>query len=190
MNKTAVEVELRYATDQNLTGKPLPGYFKNKLMGSPEMLYALNLAAEDARALGYGLLVFDAYRPQKAVDFLAEWAGTAENSTQLLYYPNVEKSKLFALGYIAEKSSHTRGSAVDLTLTKNGAPLDMGTDFDYMDILSHHGAEGITQEQRKNRETLKTLMERHGFTAYENEWWHYRLIDEPYPDTYFDDDII
>jgi len=190
LKKSAIEVQLRYATCHNLTGQPLPGYLKNKLMGSPEMLFALDMAAEEAATLGYGLLVFDAYRPQKAVDFLVKWANAAENSTKLLYYPNVEKSKLLALGYIAEKSAHTRGSAVDLTLTKSGAPIDMGTDFDLMDILSHHGAEGISKEQAKNRETLKALMARHGFAAYENEWWHYRLSEEPYPDTYFDDDII
>jgi D-alanyl-D-alanine dipeptidase len=190
LHHLAIEVDLRYATTNNLTGQVLPGYLKNKLMGSAEMLRALDSAAEEAAKMGCGMLVFDAYRPQKAVDFLAAWAKTPNIDTKPLYYPNEAKSKLFAHGYIAEKSAHSRGSAVDLTLTRNGVPLDMGSGFDLMDRLSHHGAEGITKEQAENRLLLKTLMERHGFVAYECEWWHYRLIHEPHPDTYFDHDII
>ncbi len=185
-----IYLDLKYATQNNLTGSVLPGYKANKLMGTGEMLKALEEAAQEAGKMGYDIRVFDGYRPQKAVDYLAKWAKNKDTHTQSLYYPNIAKSKLFPQGYIAERSGHTRGSAVDITLLKNGQPLDMGTEFDFMDALSHHGAQGLTKEQTQNRLLLKELMQRHGFVDYRCEWWHYRLEKEPYPNTYFDFDII
>ena len=183
-------VEARYASAHNLTGHPLAGYRANKALATREAADALARAAEVFRNMGYGILIFDAYRPQKAVDDFVRWSSEPENhATRAAFYPALEKTQLFPLGYIARKSGHTRGSTIDLTLTRNGVPVDMGTDFDLMDDRSHHGAEGLSPEQAQNRALLRGVMCWAGFAPYENEWWHYRLMSEPYPDTYFDFDI-
>lgn len=182
--------DMRYAASNNLTGKPLDGYLANTPIGTREMAQALKRVAEDAREQGYRLHVFDAYRPQKAVDCFVRWAKEPEDdTTREAYYPKLKKEDLFPLGYIALKSGHTRGSTVDLTLVDGDILLDMGTDFDFMDEMSHHGAAGIMALQAKNRLLLLNFMTHRGFLPYENEWWHYRLDNEPYPDTYFDFDV-
>ncbi len=184
------EMEIRYATDHNLTGHPLAGYKASKALMTVEGAAALAKAAEKLRAMGYGIRIYDAYRPQKAVTDFVTWSGEAENGeTKEEFYPELEKSDLFPLGYIARKSGHSRGSTVDLTLTRDGSPLDMGTNFDRMSEMSHHGAAGLTEMQNANRALLRGVMAWAGFAPYENEWWHYRLMNEPYPETYFDFDI-
>ena len=129
------------------------------------------------------------YKAGKAV--LTYEAATALQSaaTKAEFYPQLNKADLFPLGYIARRSGHSRGSTVDLTLTRNGVPVDMGTGFDWMCDQSHHGTAGLTEEQRAHRAILCGVMAWAGFAPYENEWWHYRLMSEPYPDTYFDFDI-
>lgn len=185
-----VAVEARYASHHNLTGHPLAGYRANKALATREAADALAKAAEVFRGMGYGLLVYDAYRPQKAVNDFVIWSGEPEDgSTRAEFYPALQKDQLFPLGYIARSSGHTRGSTIDLTLTRDGQPIDMGTGFDLMDDTSHHGAAGMTHEQERNRALLRGVMCWAGFAPYENEWWHYRLMSEPYPDTYFDFDI-
>lgn len=185
-----IVVDARYATAHNLTGHPLAGYCAEKAFCTVEAADALVKAAEVFRQMGYGVLIYDAYRPQKAVDDFVAWSQEPENfATKAEFYPALEKTDLFTMGYIARKSGHTRGSTIDLTLTKDGVPVDMGTCFDLMDDLSHHGAAGITEEQEHNRALLRGVMCWAGFAPYENEWWHYRLMNEPYPDTYFDFDI-
>lgn len=185
-----VAVEARYATAHNLTGHPLAGYCAEKAFCTVEAADALAKAAEVFRQMGYGVLIYDAYRPQKAVDDFVTWSQEPENfATKAEFYPALEKTDLFPMGYIARKSGHTRGSTIDLTLTKSGVPIDMGTCFDLMDDLSHHGAVGVTEAQEQNRALLRSVMCWAGFAPYENEWWHYRLMNEPYPDTYFDFDI-
>ena len=185
-----VAVEARYATAHNLTGHPLAGYCAEKAFCTVEAANALVKAAEVFRQMGYGVLIYDAYRPQKAVDDFVTWSQEPENfATKAEFYPALEKTDLFPMGYIARQSGHTRGSTIDLTLTKNGVPIDMGTCFDLMDDLSHHGAAGVTEAQEQNRALLRSVMCWAGFAPYENEWWHYRLMTEPYPDTYFDFDI-
>lgn len=189
IHMAGIAFDLRYASTNNLTGAPLPGYCAHKLWGTPALFTALKAVQEVAQQQGYQLLVFDAYRPQKAVDALVRWAQSPDTSYADKYYPRIAKKNLLALAYIASPSSHSRGSTVDLTLTLNGVPLDMGTPFDTMDILSWHSASGLTAQQQTNRCMLKGIMEQHNFVPYEREWWHYRLDDEPYRDTYFDYDI-
>lgn len=185
-----IAVDARYATCRNLTGCPLDGYRAQKALATAEAAEALRKAFALAQQLGYGMLVYDAYRPQKAVDNFVRWSEAPEDGlTKVEYYPALEKTQLFPLGYIARKSGHSRGSTIDLTLTKNGVPVDMGGGFDLMDEHSHHNAPGLTREQEENRRRLCAIMGYAGFAPYECEWWHYRLMKEPYPDTYFDFDI-
>lgn len=183
-------IDVWYATSHNLTGKPLSGYHANGALCTLQMGAALKNVANEAAQMGYQLHIYDAYRPQKAVDDFIAWAAMPEdNKTKADFYPNIDKCSLFKEGYIASRSGHSRGSVVDLTLVKGQACLDMGTHFDFMDVTSHHGALGLTDSQTENRLLLRQLMERHGFAAYEREWWHYRLDIEPFPDTYYDFDI-
>lgn len=183
--------EARYATAHNLTGHPLAGYLAPKALGCREMAEALAVAFAKAQELGYGMLIYDAYRPQKAVGDFVKWSLEPETGeTKAEFYPELTKADLFPQGYIAERSGHTRGSVVDLTLTRDGVPVDMGTCFDYMGDRSHHNSREVTQAQWHNRATLRAIMAYAGFDCYSAEWWHYRLMDEPYPDTYFDFDIL
>ena len=185
-----VAVDARYAGSHNLVGEPLDGYRANKAYIARKAADALKKAVEAFAQLGYGVLVYDAYRPQKAVDHFVRWAAVPETGEMKAeFYPDIEKEQLFPLGYIAKRSGHTRGATVDLTLTKDGVPVDMGTDFDWMMDKSHHGIDGLTGEQECNRALLRGVMCWAGFRPIEGEWWHYTLMTEPYPDTYFDFDI-
>lgn len=186
-----IRTEIRYATPHNLTGRPLAGYLAAKALATREAAEALALAFQEARGLGYGMLIYDAYRPQKAVSDFARWSREPETGeTKAEFYPELEKSDLFPLGYIAERSGHSRGSTIDLTLTDaRGVPIDMGTCFDFMGERSHYSAAGLTEAQRRHRALLRAIMTGAGFAPYEKEWWHYRLIKEPYPESYFDFDI-
>lgn len=185
-----VSTEIRYATAHNLTGHPLAGYHVPKAIGTEESAEALLRASKIAQGQGFGLLIYDAYRPQKAVNDFVRWAALPEDGlTKAEFYPELEKDMLFPQGYIASRSGHSRGSVVDLTLTWKGQAVDMGTGFDFMSLKSHHGYRGLTEEQWQHRALLRAIMAGAGFSPYECEWWHYRLMDEPYPDTYFDFDI-
>lgn len=182
--------DAKYATSDNLTGAPLDGYRVNRVVGTAELGAALQKAADYFECLGFGLLIYDAYRPARAVRTFARWAARAEDfRTKARHYPNIDKEDLFRLGYIAEKSGHSRGSSVDLTLTRDGAPVDMGGIFDLMDEISHH-THPMPTEIAGNRHALREGMEACGFRAYDAEWWHYNLASEPYPDTYFDFEIV
>lgn len=186
-----LQTDIRYATAHNLTGRPLSGYRAGKAVATVAAARALAAAFALAKRMGYGMLVFDAYRPQKAVEDFVRWSREPEdNRTRAEFYPQLEKQQLFPLGYIAQRSGHSRGSTIDLTLLDGeGRPVDMGTEFDFMGEESHHNAGGVTPEQARNRAILRGLMAWAGFAPYENEWWHYRLMKEPWPDTYFDFDI-
>lgn len=179
----------RYATEDNFTGAVVDGYLVNRVVCSRELARALRDAARLAAERGFGLMVWDAYRPQRAVDCFVRWAASPEDGrTKQKHYPNILKTDIIPQGYVAPKSRHSRGSAVDLTLCglKDGVPVDMDGDLDLMDEHSHHGAQGVSGAGARNRRTLLEIMEASGFEAYESEWWHYALRDEPYPDTYFD----
>jgi D-alanyl-D-alanine dipeptidase len=178
--------DAKYAGSDNLTGAPLDGYNADRPVGTRELGAALELARKYFAALGYGLCVWDAYRPESGVRSFMKWAAQPEDfRTKAAHYPRHEKSELFALGYIAEKSGHSRGGSIDLTLTRDGWPVDMGGTFDLMDDVSHHGYP-VSETAQKNRLLLKDGMEKCGFRPYKNEWWHYTLVNEPYPDAYFD----
>ena len=182
--------EIRYATDHNLTGHPLSGYTVPKALGTVEMGNALRLAMLEAKSKGYGLLVYDAYRPQKAVNDFILWSAMPEDYlTKDEFYPEFPRDRLFSLGFLARRSGHSRGSTIDLTLTENGEPLDMGTGFDFMGIESHVVWDGILPEHLHRRRILYDIMKTAGFRSYQNEWWHFTLENEPFPDTYFDFDI-
>ncbi len=184
-----VRWDAKYATWDNFTGRPVDGYGLNRIVGTRELGSALQKAQNLAKKQGYGLLLWDGYRPQRAVDCFLHWASLPENDlTKKRYYPNIRRAEMVAKGYVASQSSHSRGGAVDLTIYRldTGLLVPMGGDFDLMDVLSHHGASGLTETETNNRKRLRHIMEYSGFEAYCNEWWHYVLVDEPYPDTYFD----
>ena len=179
--------DAKYATADNFTGAAVDGYPRNRLAGTAELAAGLARAAKLAAGEGLRLFLWDAYRPQRAVDrFLAWCAAPEDGRTKQCHYPNIEKADIVPLGYVAARSGHSRGSAVDLTLARpGGGLLDMGGGFDLMDAVSHHGAP-VGARAAQNRLLLRAIMEKSGFAPYENEWWHYALRDEPYPHTYFD----
>ncbi len=179
--------DAKYATADNFTGAAVDGYPRNRLAGTAELAAGLARAAKLAAGEGLRLFLWDAYRPQRAVDrFLAWCAAPEDGRTKQKHYPNIAKGDIVPLGYIAARSGHSRGSAVDLTLARpGGGLLDMGGGFDLMDAVSHHGAP-VGARAAQNRLLLRAIMEKSGFVPYENEWWHYALRDEPYPHAYFD----
>ena len=184
--------DAKYAGADNFVGEPVDGYLAPRVVGSAELARALLRVRDAAVVMRLRLLFWDGYRPQRAVDHFIRWSKQPEDGrTKAAHYPRIARTDLIPLGYVAERSGHSRGGTIDLTLaTLRGAPLDMGGDFDLMDERSHHGFAGCTQEQQKNRLLLMRLMEQAGFKSYSAEWWHYRLADEPYPTTYFDFPII
>ncbi|RSN56130.1 D-Ala-D-Ala dipeptidase VanX [Amycolatopsis sp. WAC 04182] len=186
---SGIRWDAKYATWDNFTGKPVDGYLVNRIVGTRAFCAALEKARDKAEELGFGLLLWDGYRPQRAVDRFMRWAEEPEDGRKKArHYPNIDRPQMFEQGYVATKSGHSRGSTVDLTLyhLDTGELADMGGDHDLMDVVSHHGAAGVTEEATKNRAHLCAVMEGSGFRSYECEWWHYNLKDEPYPDTYFD----
>ncbi|MFD5074352.1 D-Ala-D-Ala dipeptidase VanX [Streptomyces sp. NPDC058371] len=186
---SGIRWDAKYATWDNFTGKPVDGYQANRIVGTRALCTALDRAVEKAEALGFGLLLWDGYRPQRAVDCFLRWSEQPEDGrTKSRHYPNIGRADMFEMGYVAARSGHSRGSTVDLTLydLATGELVPMGGDHDLMDSISHHGAKGVTQFEAQNRQYLQSIMETCGFSAYDCEWWHYTLKGEPYPDTYFD----
>ncbi len=184
-----VILEIRYYSTYNFVGDRIDGYEDPCALLTREAAEALQNAVEDAAALGYRLKIYDAYRPQRAVDNFVEWAEDTDDTRMKAYfYPELDKSVLFDQGYIAAKSGHSRGSTLDLTLfdMDTGKELDMGGTFDYFGELSHPDYVGdLTEEQIENRNALRDIMTDNGFKPLDTEWWHFTLEDEPYPDTYF-----
>ena len=184
-----VQLEIRYFSEDNFTGAVIDGYEAPKAILAKEAAQALKIAADALYERGYCVKIYDAYRPQRAVNHFIRWAQDPfDTKMKEKYYPALDKSVLFELGYIAKRSGHSRGSTVDLTLVEisTGEELDMGGGFDFFGEISSHGTALITPVQEKNRNILQDAMVDAGFVAYSKEWWHYRLKDEPYPDTYFD----
>jgi D-alanyl-D-alanine dipeptidase len=181
--------DAKYATWDNFTGKPVDGYEVNRIAGTHDVALALMEAQKRAETLGYGLLLWDGYRPKRAVDCFLRWSEQPEeNLTKDRYYPNIQRTDMVVKGYVASQSSHSRGSAVDLTLyhLDTGELVSMGGGFDFMDERSHHEAKGLSYAETQNRNCLRSIMESSGFEHYRFEWWHYVLKNEPYPDSYFD----
>jgi D-alanyl-D-alanine dipeptidase len=181
--------DAKYATWDNFIGKPVDGYQANRIVGTRALCAAVERAQEKAAAAGFGLLLWDGYRPQRAVDCFLRWSQQPDDGrTKLRHYPNIDRPEMFEQGYVAAKSGHSRGGTVDLTLydLATGELAPMGGDHDLMDPVSHHGATGVTQAEARNRQHLCSIMEACGFNSYDCEWWHYTLEHEPYPNTYFD----
>jgi D-alanyl-D-alanine dipeptidase len=208
-----IEVEMRYATPHNFVGERIAGYREPLCLLTRPAALALKRAQRIAWRQGYTLKVYDCYRPQRAVDHFVRWARDLDDQRMKReFYPRVAKSRLFADGYIAERSGHSRGSTVDVTLVRRPpaeqetyepgdrlrpcyAPrgrrfgdnsIDMGTGYDCFDTRSHTLDPRIRGVQRRNRLTLRRIMARAGFANYPKEWWHYTLRDEPLPDRYLD----
>ncbi len=181
--------EIRYYSTYNFIGERIDGYEEPCALLTKEAARALKAVANEMIVQGYRLKVFDAYRPACAVRRFVLW-GIEDQDIRMkpYFYPELEKQELFAKGYIAKQSSHSRGSAVDLTLLdmKTGKELDMGSPFDLFSEVSHPDYRGLTQEQYDNRMLLRQVMVRNGFAPIDCEWWHFALKNEPYPDTYFE----
>ncbi len=183
-----IRLEMRYYTDNNFTGRRVDGYLKPVCIISKPAALALKNVQNDLLAFGLELKIFDAYRPQAAVDNFIRWAAdTGDTKMKKEYYPDVDKTNLFRDGYIASRSGHTRGSTVDLTIIQSGSgkELDMGGPFDFFGPISWPDSSMVPAVMRANRLLLRTLMIRYGFNPYEKEWWHFTLANEPFPKTYF-----
>ena len=182
-------VDMRYAGSENFVGRPIAGYAAPVCILSRPAADALAKAQAQLAPFGLGLKVFDCYRPARAVADFVRWArDPADQARKADYYPNVDKSRLFELGYIAEKSGHSRGSTVDLTIVdvRTGAELDMGTPYDLFDTRSWPSEPTLAPAARANRMLLQTVMTANGFRSLKEEWWHFTLRNEPHPQTWFD----
>ena len=181
-------LEIRYYSTYNFVGDRINGYEEPCALLTKEAATALKKASDEVVSKGYRLKIYDAYRPQKAVTHFMNWAKDVSDTRMKKYfYPELDKSVLFDQGYIAEKSGHSRGGTVDLTLfdMNTEKELDMGGTFDYFGELSHLDYKQITAEQYENRMILRDAMLANGFKPLDEEWWHFTLKDEPFPDTYF-----
>ncbi len=180
--------EIRYFSTYNFIGDRIDGYEEPIALLTKEAARALKTVANEMNVKGYRLKIFDTYRPTTAVKHFILW-GIEDQDVRMkpYFYPDVVKQDLFSEGYIAKKSSHSRGSTVDLTLLdmRTGKEMDMGSQFDWFGIESHPDYRGITEEQYENRMFLQKAMVRNGFVPIDCEWWHFTLADEPYPDMYF-----
>ena len=182
--------DIRYYSSNNFTGNKINGYNAPVAYMTKESLKALSVAAADLRKKGYRLLIWDSYRPQKAVDNFVAWINDPKDEGDRTFYPDLKKSDLIKGNYIAEKSGHTRGSTVDLTIIKkDGSFVDMGGTFDLFSEVSHPDYKKITRAQKKNRKILHDAMVKAGFNGIDSEWWHFTFKNEPYPDTYFNFDV-
>jgi zinc D-Ala-D-Ala dipeptidase len=184
-----LRVDMRYAGSENFVGRPIAGYAAPVCLLTREAATALAGVQIRLAPFGLGLKVFDCYRPERAVADFARWASDSTDSTRKAdYYPDIDKSRLFELGYIAERSGHSRGSTVDLTAVDlaSGRELDMGSGYDLFDTLSWPGDPRPLPAQRANRLLLQAMMREAGFRPLKEEWWHFTLEREPFPETYFD----
>ena len=184
-----VILEIRYYSTYNFVGDRINGYEQPVAYLTKEAAEALKKVSDELKTKGYRLKIYDAYRPQRAVLHFAEWAKDLKDTRMKEYfYPEEDKSVLFDKGYIDYKSGHSRGSTLDLTLfdMRTEKEVDMGGTFDYFGLKSHPDYKGVTPRQYENRMILREAMMNHGFKPLAEEWWHFTLKDEPYPDTYFD----
>lgn len=189
---SGVIAEPRYAGSDNFVGAPVDGYDAQKVVVSREVAAALAGVQSELAERGMALKLFDGYRPQQAVDHFMRWiADKSDTRMKDKYYPDVSKSDLVPLGYIAEKSGHSRGGSVDLTIVVRSAngdwqEMDMGSHWDLFDERSHAASKLVSEQAQANRKLLADSMTKYGFRPYSEEWWHFTLDPEPYPDTYFD----
>ncbi len=183
-----VILEIRYFGTYNFVGDRIDGYLEPVALLTRAAAQQLKAVSDEVKAMGYRLKIYDAYRPQCAVDHFCRWGKDLKDTRMKPYfYPREVKDSLFIKRYIDAKSSHTRGSTLDLTLfdMKTEKEVDMGGTFDWFGLESHPDYTDITPQQYANRKVLRDAMLRHGFKPYDCEWWHFTLADEPFPDTYF-----
>ncbi|MBR0086288.1 MAG: M15 family metallopeptidase [Lachnospiraceae bacterium] len=181
--------EIRYFSTYNFIGSRIDGYEEPVAFLTKEAARALKAVSNKAMVMGCRLKIFDAYRPAMAVRHFVLWGiEDLDQRMKPFFYPDLEKTELFSQGYIASRSSHSRGSTVDLTLLdmKTGKEVDMGSPFDYFSEVSHPDSKDVTPEQYENRMMLQDMMVKNGFKPYDCEWWHFTLEKEPFPDTYFE----
>ncbi len=184
-----IKIDLRYYGSHNFVGEPIDGYLKPKCILTKKAAEALKKVQEEFERLGFGLLIYDAYRPQTAVDHFVRWAKDVDDTrTKEEFYPHVAKTDLFKEGYIASKSGHSRGSTVDVTIVslRTGHILNLGGPYDFFDKRSSIDFKNITRNQRAIRLMLQRRMVKYGFKPYAKEWWHFTLKKEPFPHKYFD----
>jgi len=183
-----VVLEMRYCSKNNFIGDVVDGYEAPRCIMTREAAEAIRNVQEELNRFSMSLKIFDAYRPQGAVDHFVRWSkDLSDVRMKNAYYPGVAKENIFKEGYIWTKSGHSRGSTVDLTIVvlPEGKELDMGSGFDFFGEASYTRRRNITPEQKVRRLLLKSIMEKYGFVNYDREWWHYTLRNEPFPDTYF-----
>ena len=186
-----IKLDIRYYTSDNFVGERIDGYESPKALLTILAAEALKNVQAELVASGLSLKVYDAYRPQRAVDHFVRWAKDLDDiKMKLKYYPEVDKMNLFTKGYIDGRSGHSRGSTVDVTIVSLSDPelveLDMGTNWDFFSPSSWPQSSIVTLQQRANRLLLYNVMSKHGFKPHNEEWWHFTLENEPYPDHYFD----
>jgi len=182
-------VDMRYFGADNFVGERIDGYERPRCLLSEPAANALAAVERDLSARGLGLKVFDCYRPQRAVAQFVRWAQRIDDVKRKRdFYPDVDKRELFAKGYISDRSGHSRGSTVDLTLVRRGdaREFDMGSPFEFFSPKSWPSDRSVSDEAQQNRALLAAAMRRGGFRPYDKEWWHFTLNNEPFPDTYFD----
>lgn len=187
-----IDVELRYCTTHNFVGDTIDGYKANTLILTKAAAEQLKLVQDELQNQNLCLKLFDGYRPQRAVNHFIRWARDLNDTiNKSQFYPDVRKRNLFKEEYIASRSGHSRGSTVDLTIIDGitGEPLDMGSPFDFFGQESWVNYQSITEAQKKNRQLLQSVMQKHNFRNYPKEWWHFTLRWEPFPKTYFDFEI-
>jgi len=187
----SIELDIRYYTTDNFVGERIDGYESPKALLATQAAEALKNVQAELAVFGLGLKVYDAYRPQRAVDHFVRWAKDLNDiKMKLKYYPEVNKENLFTKAYIADNSGHSRGSTVDVTIVSLSdtdlVELDMGTNWDFFSPNSSPQSSIVTSQQRANRMLLYYVMSKHGFKPLKKEWWHFTLENEPYPDRYFD----
>ena len=188
-----VMLDMRYYSSFNFIGDRIEGYENPKAWLTIPAVTALKAVCSECMCRGYRIKIFDAYRPQRAVDHFMRWSKDMTDLRMKKYfYPDLTKDQIIIEGYVLARSGHSRGSTVDLTLfdMHSGRDLDMGGAFDFFGKESHPTYAGVTKEQYANRMLLREIMVKHGFLPIENEWWHFTLKDEPYPDTYFDFPVV
>lgn len=185
----SIQQELRYCFNDNFIGSSINGYEDASLICTTQTAKALKKIQIQLQEKKLSLKIFDAYRPQTAVNHFVKWARVINDTLmKQQYYPSVNKKHLFKQGYISSRSGHSRGSTVDLTIVdlKTGKELDMGSPFDFFGIASHVNYPKLTKIQKENRQLLQSIMRKNGFRSYSKEWWHFTLRYEPFPKTYFD----
>jgi len=184
-----IKVELRYFSNYNFVGQPVDGYHKEVAILTTQAAKALQQVQNELKQYNLSIMIYDSYRPQRAVNHFVRWAHDLNDTiNKRIFYPDVMKQNLFKEGYIASKSGHSRGSTLDITLVDLNTcePLDMGSHYDFFSSESWVENNHLTAQQRANRMLLQIVMLKHGFRNYPKEWWHFTLQNEPFPDTYFD----